>query len=398
MKMLRKKYIIPSLVILALLFSACDKTEISSRQADTFIRYYGVGLEDEGTKVITTEEGYLIMANVHNPGRGEDICIIRTDEYGNSTAPLQMIGGAFNDVGYAIKPGNGGYIIAGSTQLSQDADREIYIVKLSANGDFEWAHQPFPYAYDNEAYDVLVEDDGNLILTGYTALDESSQNIDMFYAKTDATATTNIRFTANGIPQADEVARSLVLWRDSTYIFSGYSIGTLGIREIFLLRWDGQFRGGKPLTIHTERPSEAVCIINTSEDSKFLVGCNYERSAGKTDILLLEVDTTLLERNITSKYLGERDNNFIMDMSLQGNSIYLAGTAASGESNHGDILFIRLTEFDSDPQYYYIGDGISNIGNGFDITKDNGYVFTGASFLNEKSSISLIKVDNEGNF
>ena len=67
------KSYIPLIILIIFLGAACDNYDISSKQAETFVRYFGVGLQDEGMKVISTDEGYLIMANVENPGRGKDI-------------------------------------------------------------------------------------------------------------------------------------------------------------------------------------------------------------------------------------------------------------------------------------------------------------------------------------
>jgi hypothetical protein len=117
----------------------------------------------------------------------------------------------------------------------------------------------------------------------------------------------------------------------------------------------------------------------------------------QSEILLLETDATMDVQNVVSKRLGERSFNGVYSMSMHGGLLYMCGTSSSGESELGDILFVKLNDIDANPIYYYVGDGVSYKGSGFDLTDENGFVLTGASYLNEKSLITLYKVNSEGN-
>jgi hypothetical protein len=388
------KHLIRYIVIIILFGTACDKYEISSKQEETFVRYYGVGMQDEGLKVISTNDGFLIMANVANPGRGRDICIITTDKYGNTIAPVTTIGEAFDDIGYAIKPNSGGYIIAGSTQASQNGKKNVFVVQLRTDGSFEWQNPIDELPNNNEAYDVLVEDDGELIFTGYTEINEQR---DIFFLKTNALADNIIEFSYKGNNALDEEAYSVVLWKDSTYMFAGYQRNSSGIKDITCWRWGGYNSIAIPLYYREpEGNSAATCIVNTSTEYKFLVACNKELSIDQSEILLLEIDTTMSVRNVIPSRLGERSMNIVESMAFRGNSLYLCGTASSGGQDYGDMMLIQLSKEGTNPKYYYIGDGASYTGSGFDLTNENGYIITGASYLNEKSMITLYKVNNEG--
>ena len=256
------KYFFASILIIILSVSACDKYDISSKQSETFVRFYGIGLEDEGLQVISTDYGYLIMANVENPGRGKDICIITTDEFGNTFAPVLTIGRAFDDIGYAIKSNANGYIIAGSTMESQNADKDAYLIQLGPGGELEW-EKPIEHENNNEAYDVLVENDGELIFTGYTESGDATKERDILFLKTNANGE-ELEFNQLGNPNADEEANSVVLWRDSTYMFAGYQRSSNGTKDISLWRWEGISPVSSPLYYRTEGNSVAECIINGS--------------------------------------------------------------------------------------------------------------------------------------
>ena len=401
----------PFIAIIILFCTACDKFEISSKQAETFVRYYGIGMDDEGMQVIATDQGYLIMANVKNPGSGRDICIIKTDKYGNTIAPITTIGGASDEIGYIIKPMGDGYIIAGSKKESQNAVKNVYYILLNSEGDFEGNDKTIPLAnineayavFNNEAYDVFVEDDGELVFTGYTeysATFEPTQQRDILFLKYNISANT-AEFNRMGDKDEDEEAYSIALAYDTTYIFAGYKTNS-GRKKISLVRWDGKNNILVGEDISTVGNSEAKCIINTKNkdiygDDIFIISCNNEVITDQSQILLVETDYTLRkDSTVVLGSFGEKSINTVQSMSFSNNSLYLCGTSSSGESDYGDMLLIRLTQDGRNPQYLYMGDGTTYRGRGFDLTNENGYVITGASYLNEKSMITLYKVNSEG--
>lgn len=393
------KYVNYYSILIILLVTACDNYDISTKQAETFVRYYGVGLEDEGMKVITTNEGYLIMANVKNPGSGRDICIITTDKYGNTTAPVTTIGGAFDDIGYAIKPRGEGYIIAGSSQTSQSGNKHIYFVQIRADGSVDWEIPPIDTLNSNEALDVLVPNSTELIFTGYTERGEAASKRAIYYLKYDTSKDRDSAIVVFNLQKNDNydlVANSITyLEGESTYVFAGYR-SNAETKYIYLLQWDGSTGGTLPLTISTDGTSEAISIINGTEEGSCWVACNHELSSTESEILLYKTYANFSNTE-TPRSLGERSMNRVQSIALHGNSLFLCGTSSSGELQYGDMTIIRFNENSPNPQYIYIGDGTSYTGNGFDLTNESGYVVTGAGYLNEKSMIALYKVNSEGN-
>jgi hypothetical protein len=63
---------------------SCDKEEISNKQAESFVKYYGGSLLDEGIRVLSLEnKGYLLVGTMETPDIGKQICGIATEEFGN---------------------------------------------------------------------------------------------------------------------------------------------------------------------------------------------------------------------------------------------------------------------------------------------------------------------------
>jgi hypothetical protein len=389
MKLYPIKYAV-TLIISAFLVWSCDNPAISDLQQKSFIKFYGTGIEDEGMKVITTTDGYLLMGNIENPGRGKDICIIKTDHYGNSEGPIKVYGGFWDDMGYAIKPDSLGYVIVGSTHQTEFSDKDVYVVQIDPQGDTLWTRSYDRDSHlDDEAYDFLVLDNGHLIITGYTQNNlDNKVSKDYLFLETDADGR-KIIFEPKGV-LADEVAFSVVKFED-TYLFAGYTEGA--IRSMIVFRWSGTT---SPYVIipSSDVISEAKAIIPVNNNEFVVAATVQPDQSAATYIKLMRINAT--GSIIWEKQFGKLTMNSVSSLAFHNDSLYTVGTTTDGDTQ-GDILLIKTDLYGDDPSYFEVGDGVSYEGNGFDFALDGGFIITGANFLNENSVIALIKLDQEGN-
>ncbi len=379
--------------IITLMSISCDNYEISDKQSDSFLKFYGGGLKDEGMQVITTDDGYLIMGNIENPGRGKDICLIQTNKYGNSIAPITMYGGQWDDFGYVIKHNNSsGYFIAGSTQKVESGDLDVFLVQINSIGDTLWT-KSYGRSLDDEAYDLLVLDNNHIVLTGYT---DSTDVLgkDFLFIEVDA-AGTLVNFNFKGL-KPDEVAFSIVQ-KGNSYFLAGYAYRETTsqqlVKKLYVMQWDGR---GSPIIPHYDplgTSSEAVAIKALNQNEYILL-CNVQPTQGSgSQIYLMKIDNS--GRSIWEKGIGERRVNTASDLYIHDNSLYVVGTSTN-EETFGDMLILKTSLSGDNPSYYYAGDGTSYQGNGFDFTSDGGYIITGSNFVNNRSVITLCKLNAEG--
>lgn len=388
--------------IFALMSISCDNYEISDIQAESFMKFYGVGMKDEGMKVITTNDGYLIMGNVENPGRGKDICIIKTDKYGNSNQPVLTHGGLFEDYGRTIKANNNGYIIAGYTRTSENADKDVYLLQVSESGEYIW-DSIYGRSGDDEAYGVLVLDNENIVITGYSESDDRIKEI-LFLETDPAGNIVNWNFIEDR-PE-DHVAFTIVK-SGSKYMIAGYKnteevISTQPVRKIFVMRWtgDGPFDVNPAVNYIPEGTSSRVEAIIPVTNNEYYLACNVnELQTNTSSVYILKIDTLW---NIQwQKSFGERDFNIISDFSIHDNSLCIGGTSVdnvvSANTNvKGDLWICKTSLTGENVQYYYSGDGASYIGKGFDHTADGGFIITGSNITGDNSIITLCKLNALG--
>ena len=140
---------------------------------------------DVGTSVQQTTDGGFVISGCTELSENSyyDVCLIKTDSNGDSLW-TKTFGGEYLDVGYSVQQTtNGGYIVTGYTELSGNGDRDVYLIRSHINGDSLWTRK---YGGDNEeeGYSVQQTTDGGYIITGYTLSFGNGQE-DVYLIKTD---------------------------------------------------------------------------------------------------------------------------------------------------------------------------------------------------------------------
>ena len=387
------RYFFP-LILMILVATSCDKIVISDKQKDGFVKFYGNNANDEGVDVLQTADGgYLIMGNLENQDGNKDIFIIQTDEFGNSKAPVKTYGGSSDEVAHRIKKDANGYIIAGYKQTDV-GNRDVYLIQINNNGDTLWT-STFDIPRDDEAYDIIPLDNGNFALTGYTdsASDDLKRRI-LFMEINNKGQRINTK--NKGTSEDDEAYCMMKI--SGGYILCGYSKGypnATTVRNAFMLQINEHATSNAIPMAPLGSGSNSEIISITGNNGNYLVTCNSKgQLTNQNFIQLVEVGAPELGNKSIQwkKTLGEENYVSAGSTTIKGNQIYITGTSAA-QGTTGNIILIRTSLQGENPDYSYIGDGASYTCNSFDFTSDGGYIFTGASHINENSVILLVKVN-----
>jgi hypothetical protein len=199
--------------------------------------------EDVGTSLIQTSDGgYAIAGSTRSFGAGEaDIYVVKLDANGNLQW-TKTIGGENNDWGLSlIQTSDGGYAIAGATTSFGAGKADVYVVKLDANGNLRWT-KTIGGPRGDWGFSLIQASDGGYAITGITSSDELAAyfgpaEADVYVVKLDANG--NFQWTKTiGGPEHDR-GISLIQTSDGSYAIAGstQSFGA-GEWDIYVVKLD----------------------------------------------------------------------------------------------------------------------------------------------------------------
>ncbi|MBN2350693.1 MAG: hypothetical protein JXJ22_17785 [Bacteroidales bacterium] len=394
-----KFYYIFISILITVFFTGCDNNEISSLQSERFAKYFGGNLEDFGSEVISTAEGgYAIVGTITTLEAGSEMCLIITDEFGNTVSPVHLFGGSFNDFGYSLKQlPDGGFILLGSFQKVRQGEKDMFLVRTNFQGDTVWTRK-FGGSQNEEGYNLQLTNDGNLIMVGYTQSFGNGEE-DVWLVKTDLNGKL-LWLTERTFGWAGEDVGKCVKETSDGYVITGYSKNQISNSTDFNL-----------LLIRTNTNGYLINQNNTiggSDDdfgnSVFILPQGdilVAGSIGSTDIIgngLSDIYLCRTNSNFTvlwEKYYGNNMNDYGNAVSFVDNEVVVFGTLGTSGNTSNMVLITADPESGYEKSRKIIGESTQMEGNSFSLLDQEGYIFTGSNKVNDNSNITLIKLPKD---
>jgi hypothetical protein len=133
-----------------------------------------------------------------------------------------------------INTPDGGYIIAGSTNNSNQYDADLYVMKADVHGNFLWG-KTYGGAKPEYAYSMVATSDGNYFVVGYSQ-SFGGGDFDIYLIKIDPTGTLLWQKTYGGI--GNEHGREIIPTSDGNYAIVGTSNSGQTSDQAFLMKID----------------------------------------------------------------------------------------------------------------------------------------------------------------
>jgi len=383
-------------VISAVCFLSCDKEDISLKQADNFIKYYTNFTEFTASDVeVIANSGYAILGTAETADSGTQICLMRTDEYGNIIDVPKLYGRIDNDIAYCLKVlDNGGFAILGTSVDPVTQVTEGYFICTDNNGEPKFVRElEAPGNMEVRHFDI--DDQGRFFITGYfDVIDKGKQVLIIALNSNGTNYWPNFRDI--GV-QGDEEGNHLQIMETDSIVITGRARNSISGSSVYqgfiLLVNETGLQIDWIDVAYTGKESEGKCV-RILDKNNCMVLSTVKSSAGST-ISLAKVNLPL--RNVMwqesySTVGSDVAQTFIFD----GDLMYLLGTTGVTAANSA-ITMITANDTGDQVERSDFGLGTELSGVDFSITPDGGLIIVGTNENPEdnNTSVALIKTFNK---
>jgi len=150
------------IVVPALLGSAEAQTWLRSYEGETYGAFYDIVQADENHVMVTGTTYHAQVATTLG-----DVLLAKLTMDGDILWEVTYGGDAMDQGLYIEKTADGGYFILGETESMGAGNRDLYLLKTDAQGEFVW-ERTFGGAGTEWAKDMISLDDGGFLLLGET--------------------------------------------------------------------------------------------------------------------------------------------------------------------------------------------------------------------------------------
>jgi len=142
--------------------------KINANGQKLWSKQFGGSGDDSGYRIIPTtfSSGYLIVGSTTSLGNGQrDVFLVKIDAQGDQVW-AKAYGTAGDDDGKSVVEVSDGYLVTGSAINPTSNSTEAFLVKVDLNGNEIWRKYFNPTNSLDLAYDIVIASDGNLVLAG----------------------------------------------------------------------------------------------------------------------------------------------------------------------------------------------------------------------------------------
>jgi len=242
----------------------------------------------KGNAIAQASDGGLVVAGMIVAGEANyDYKIVRYDRDGNMMWERQCGGGQLEECFAVVESNDGGFVMAGY-ESSYGADRDIWLVKVNAQGRIVWARsyaRPGP----DVCYGMVATDDGGYVLAGETTKNGRETDMEFLLMKTDANGV-GVWLRTYGKNTRQEGCNGIAKTRDGGFILGGVTINT-GARDsnvmVVRVNSDGDSLWAK--TFPGARNDNCLSVSQTRDGGYAIAGYTYSFGSGAGDYWLLKL-------------------------------------------------------------------------------------------------------------
>ncbi|MCD4710454.1 MAG: hypothetical protein K8R52_06370 [Bacteroidales bacterium] len=390
------------LILLSAVFLSCER-EISSDQADSFIKFYGNYLLDQAGDVeVLANGGYAICGTETSESLGKRMVLIVTDKYGNvrSGFPRYYAEEGLETGGsslIALQDGAGGFFLSGFVERpvegTEAVQKDIFLVRTSATGEQIWQRSYGSVENEHILHSIEMIRSGYM-LAGYQVKNGKSDILVMGVTEEGD----SIKLGLNYISIYDKNSTATFLLNTGEMYLCVCTIEKLNNEgaSIQILTFDDEL---SPLVknLSGEFDEQGMCIIEKN-DGHFIVLGNRKNGSGISEMLLygIETDGLLVTGSSLLATISEENRDLIGRRVVQtaAGNLAIAGTRRMDVNSEVLLQFVSSSH-QIEEQVSYGASG-AQTGTDIELSDDGGFVVLGTNRYGESTVISLMKTSATG--
>ncbi|UCG03393.1 MAG: hypothetical protein JSW11_05255 [Candidatus Heimdallarchaeota archaeon] len=253
--------------------------------------YGGTGNDEIHTLIQTTDGGFVLAGSTDVSGTWQsEMCLLKTDAKGNVI--WNHTYGIFSYAYALVQTADGGYALAGNI-WTEETQRDMRLVKTDTNGIIQW-NQSYGGTWHDHAYALIQTKDKGFALVGYTYYTNTTPFSDMWLVKTDTNGIMQWNQTYGG--NVDDEARSLLQTADEGFVIAGtmnsYSVDS----DMFLLKTDSEGTLEWNQTYGRTGNDGASALLRTDDGCFVLAGFTRD-CGGQSDVWLVKTEPVSIKTN-----------------------------------------------------------------------------------------------------
>ena len=288
-------------------------------------------MRKRGSPLIGLAVFLLFLLPACGGGNGDDSGSSPT----TTQAWTQQLGTPYNDTGYGVAlDGSGNIYITGSTGGNLDGNTsegllDIFLTKLPSSGN-RIGSQQFGTPGDDIAYAIAIDTSGNIYITGSSGGNlgtTSAGGLDIFLTKFDSSG--NRIFTQQFGTNQDDIGYGVVVDNSGNIYITGSTKGILGsssfgLLDVFLAKFSSSWVNQFIVQFGSDQDDVGYSIALSGTDNIYITGSTVGNLPGNTNFGLTDI--------FLAKFNSSGQNQFLHQLGTTGRDIGNS-VAVDGEGN-----------------------------------------------------------------
>ncbi len=301
-------------------------------------------------------------------------------------------GDAWDEAFNMVETANGDLLLCGYTKLQE---KHLWIIKIDEKGKSRWG-KTYKARPVSEARDILIASDSSIIAVGYS-VKPFAYNSDLWILKLNQFGEKIWDKNFGGV--ADEKAYGVVETYDRGYAMAGVTTTTENFQEdAWVLKVDSMGQKVWEMTFGGKKPDYANDIIETSDKGLVVCGMTSSYGDGYKSIWVAKMDSSGLDIWDNTYRVNKWDVGTSLVEGLDG-YIYVAGYTRTFSIIDYDVVLLKLDQDGNLIWKKVFSWGRWDQATSISTTFDNGIVVGGFSRSGKvlSSDFAVSKFDSAGN-